>query len=177
MEIWKDIEGYKGSYQVSNIGRIKSLKRVIMRSDGKEQTIKERILKPLVHTNGYLLVALYDNGKQKNMLIHRLVALTFIDNQENKQEVNHKDGNKTNNHINNLEWNTSSENKQHAYSVLNRKTNGKVISQFTKTGDYIKTYYSTYHAERETGTNQSDITKVCKGKAKTAGGCIWQYAG
>lgn len=101
MEIWKDIQGYKNRYQVSNHGKVRSLKR-------------NNILKPEIKNDGYLRVCLYANGKKKHKRINRLVARAFIENQNNKSQVNHKDGNKKNNHVSNLEWMTDKENKKHS---------------------------------------------------------------
>lgn len=115
MEIWRDIIGYEGLYQVSSDGRIKRLefkKRNLL--TGGFSTIRERILKPVKHYNGYLFVSLC-NGEQKEFSIHTLVARAFIPNPENKPEVNHKNGVKSDNHISNLEWCTTSENILHAY--------------------------------------------------------------
>ena len=95
-EVWKDIDGYDGKYQVSNLGQIRST------HSGKKDRII--ILKPMVQKNGYLYVALWKNNKKKNKLIHRLVALAFVDNPHNYPEVNHKDENKENNISGNLEW-------------------------------------------------------------------------
>ena len=106
-EIWKDIKGYEGLYQVSNLGNVRSMDRITR--DGRK--IKGKNIKP--HTNGnsrYLRVALCNNGKIKYENIHRLVAKAFIPNPENKPEVNHKDENPSNNFIDNLEWMTSKEN-------------------------------------------------------------------
>jgi hypothetical protein len=116
-EIWKDIIEYEGLYQISNYGRVKSLQRIIYKVDGRIQTFKERILKPATDKNGYQQIGLHKNCKQKTIQIHREVAIAFIPNPENKPEVNHCDGIKNNNNDWNLEWNTSSENNQHAYNT------------------------------------------------------------
>ena len=105
-EIWKDIVGYEGDYQESNFGRTKSFKRR-----------KVTILKPCLQSNGYLHVDLFQNGKSKIKMVHKLVAETFIPNPEGKPEVNHLDGNKLNCHFSNLVWATSSENKRHAIQI------------------------------------------------------------
>lgn len=112
-EIYKDIPEYKGIYQVSNLGNIKSVARSYTNSKGKTYNIKERILK-LTISNGYYSVTLNNKGK-KRFTVHRLVALAFIENPSNKDEVNHIDGNKLNNCYKNLEWCTKSENTLHAY--------------------------------------------------------------
>ena len=117
MEVWKDIKGYEGRYQVSNNGRVKSLpinEKYCKRTD-------EIILKPFMCGSGYQEVILKINGQRKPKLIHRLVADAFIPNPTNKKEVNHKDGNKFNNDYTNLEWVSSSENIRHSYNELKNK--------------------------------------------------------
>lgn len=101
-EEWKDIEGYEGLYQVSNLGRIKSLARVIIRSDSKPNPINEKILKYGMN-RGYCAVVLCKDGKKKMYKVHRLVAMAFLSNHYNLPEVNHKDENKKNNCVDNLE--------------------------------------------------------------------------
>ena len=114
-EIWKDIQGYEGLYQISNLGRIKSLERMIITSNNITKKISEKILKPCLRKNGYYSIVLQKNNKSKYYTIHRLVAKEFIPNPNNLPQVNHKDGNKLNNNINNLEWCTNSDNTQHGY--------------------------------------------------------------
>lgn len=110
VEIWKDIKGYEGLYQVSNLGRVKSLSRVT----SQNKILPEIILKPQIHGRGYFAVGLYKNGKITNNYIHRLVASTFIINQNNSLQVNHIDGDKSNNYVENLEWVSNSDNNLHA---------------------------------------------------------------
>lgn len=117
MEIWKDVAGYEGLYKVSSQGRVKSLLRTNIGSDGRNRTFKEKILKPVHDGKGYFQVSLCKNGKAKMFLIHRLVSLAFIPNPYNKPEVNHKDGDKARNDVSNLEWNTGSENIKHAFDT------------------------------------------------------------
>lgn len=112
-EMWKDVEGYEGLYQVSNYGRVKNLERKIPYRFGL-RTIPERILKNCENEYGYLYVRLCKETNSKKYKIHRLVANAFIENPDNKKCVNHKDGNKKNNCVDNLEWVTHSENMQHA---------------------------------------------------------------
>ena len=175
MEIWKDIKGYEGLYQVSNLGRVKSLKN------------REKILNPF-SDNNYLNVDLFKNRKKKRYKIHRLVAITFIPNIDNKPEVNHIDGNKENNCISNLEWTTSSENMQHAFKMglakVNKNMKGrfgtdnpnsKPVNQYTLDNEPHTSWDSTKDIERELKIHHSHISKCCKGKLKTAGGYVWKY--
>lgn len=115
-EIWKDIEGYEGLYQISNLGRVKSLKRYSKYKNSK-RFINEKIIKLQKSKNGYLRVELCKNNIKKKYLIHRLVGYAFLNNYDNNLEINHKDGNKQNNNVENLEWITRSENERHAYKM------------------------------------------------------------
>ena len=112
-EIWRDIKGYEGLYQVSNYGRVKSIERKRWNRFDYIAT-PERILKARVDKKGYIKYALYKNGKQKNINGHKLVIQAFIKNVYNKPQINHKDGNKLNNKLNNLEYCTNRENQIHA---------------------------------------------------------------
>jgi len=165
LEIWRDIKNYEGIYEVSNLGRIKSISR--------NGTIKEnRILKPN-KVMGYSQVGLQKYGTRKYKKIHRLVAEAFIPNPENKKEVNHKDGNKTNNCVDNLEWVTTSENQLHSYYEL--KNNIKSVIQLSLNNEIIKEWESIAKVEQELKISNADICKCCKGKRKTAGGYKWKY--
>ncbi len=114
LEVWKDIVDYEGSYQVSNLGRIKSLYRKVRHKNNSLRTLKERILKPGKTTKGYMQVMLHKDGKGKQSKVHRVVAIAFIKNTESKPQVNHINGIKTDNHVDNLEWCTQSENMVHS---------------------------------------------------------------
>lgn len=129
-EIWKDIKGYEKLYQVSNLGRIRSLDRIILQYNGYddgERLYKGKILKPCIKPNGYSQVGLWKDKKVKWFIIHRLVAETFIPNPENKPQVNHKDENKQNNNIKNLEWCSCSYNIN--YGTRNDKVRFKLIKE------------------------------------------------
>ncbi len=174
-ENWKDIKGYEQSYQVSNLGRVKSLSRTIMKSNNTIMYVKERILKTRRHNNGYYMVTLYKNQTPKLCTIHRLVAKAFIDNPENKSTVNHLDGDKLNNHVDNLEWCTQQENITHS----NRPglTKNKVaVNQYDLDGNFIQKFESVRSAGKTLKINTSHIGSVCRGNRNQTGGYIWRYA-
>lgn len=123
IEIWKDISGYEGIYQVSSLGRIRSLDRTILDKNNVEYKAKGKIRKISCTGKGYQDIQLSKEGRSKMFFIHRLVAETFLDNPESLPIVNHIDGNKSNNHIGNLEWVSNSDNINHAISTGLRKTN------------------------------------------------------
>lgn len=114
-EMWKDIPGYEGLYAASTYGRVAALEKTYYAGNGVKKHKKAHILKFVKNGDGYLKTALSKGGKRKDPRLHQLVAVTFLPNPENKPEVNHKDLNKENNHLWNLEWNTRSENNKHAF--------------------------------------------------------------
>lgn len=116
-KIWKPVIGFSSLYEVSETGEVKSLGRKIIRSNGVPDTKKERILSPVNNGNGYMAVNLCNESKITRMYVHQIVAKAFILNPENYSEVNHKDGNKANNAVSNLEWSNRSLNNQHAHST------------------------------------------------------------
>ena len=118
-EVWRDIKGFEGLYQVSNSGKVKSLN---FHRENRECELKSKVTK-----DGYYETALSKNGKYKYIRTHRLVAMAFCENPNNKNEVNHIDGNKLNNRADNLEWVTSSENQKHAYKLGLQKVSGGAI--------------------------------------------------
>ena len=182
-EIWKDIEGYKGLYQVSNKGRVKSLERAVWNSKGYCKTVSERILKPVKTSRGYLQVFLYKEGKRKRPCIHRLVAEAFIPNTENLEQVNHIDEDKTNNCVENLEWcdrlyNMTYNGRAKKVGETN-KNNPKLckpVFSINKESGLIMWWQSAHEAERTLGISNANINACLKGKAKSAGGHIWFYA-
>lgn len=186
-EVWKDIKGYEGLYQVSNRGRVKSLERRVVGKNGNMYYYHEKIKKACLMNHGYMVVDLHKNGKNKHAYIHRLIAEYFIPNPENKPQINHKNGIRHDNRIENLEWVTCYENNKHMKEVLKTayilppkygKDNPKSrrILQFTKEGKFIKSYETLTEAERCTGAHHSNISKVALGKRNFAGGFVWKYA-
>ena len=154
IEEWKDVEGYEGYYQASNLGRIKSISRKrYNKNGGKPGVLKERILKQTKNGDGYYCVKLYKNGKSKSIKIHRIIADTFINNLKNDPEVNHKDGVKTNNKTSNLEWVTSKENVNHAYEMgLNpcmRDINIEKIIELSNKGYYTNQIAKKMNCDRK----------------------------
>lgn len=121
MEIFKDIKGYEGYYQISNLGTVKTLDRTIVRSDGVSQNLKSRVTKQRLNWNGYLIVSLSKQGINKIYLVHRLIAIHFIENPKGKNLINHKNKKITDNSIENLEWVDYSENRCHG--ILDNKKN------------------------------------------------------
>lgn len=203
IEIWKSLEflGYP-NYQVSNFGRVKSLKRG-----------KEKILKTYKDKYGYLILHLYNNSKVKTYFVHRLVALSFIPNPEKLPMINHKDESRDNNCVENLEWcdckynlnyglrnirlrkklkgrHLSEEHKQKLRKPHKQKLRkplteehkqnmskaiSKPILQFTLEGVFIREWQSATSASKELKINRGNITQCCKEKLKTCGGFIWRY--
>ena len=176
-EIWKDIKGYEGLYQVSDKGRVKSLEHVTIRKNGSKLPVKERILKPVQNQNGYLRVNLYDSsGKMKKFLVHRLVCEAFHENPENNPCVNHIDENKTNNVVSNLEWCTYKENNNHGtHNAKVAKALSRPVGQYTLDGKLVKVWQSTHEVQRQLGFDNSHISKAVRGKLKTAYGYVWKY--
>lgn len=175
MEEWKDIEGYP-NYMVSNLGRVKSLERNIVRGRGGLYKIEEKILKSVKNTWGYLFVNLYNEGKIKKYLIHRIVAQAFLPNHDNLQQINHRNEDKTDNRVENLEWCDSKYNIN--YGTHNKKmakSKSIPILQFTKEMELVRKWESAMDVERELGFNQSSICSCCKGKYKSAYGYKWGY--
>lgn len=180
IEIWKDIKGYEGLYQVSNLGNVKSLDRTVYQKNkfGKMQKhiYKGRQLKRQIQKNGYEVVNLYKNKKMTKKLVHRLVAIAFLERQNNKDYINHKDNNRANNKLENLEWCTQSSNLYHAYTYGNKiAPHMRKIIQISCKGKTLNTFESIKTAERITGIKASNISKCCRNLRSKAGGFKWKY--
>lgn len=169
MEVWKDIEGYEGLYQVSNFGRIKSLPK--KKGNGVGYITNTSFLKLCVNHNGYCIVNLSKHSVLTFKQVHRLVARAFIPNPENKEQVNHINGVKTDNRLENLEWCTNGENQKHRHSVLKQKPYGKPIVCI----ESGKEFTSAFVAGKQEKIDSSTITACCRGRRKTAGGYHWKY--
>jgi len=172
-----DIKGYEGAYSITKDGQIFSWKNC---KDGIPKEIKQS-----KKNNGYWQVKLYKNNIRKYYITHRLVAMTFIENPNNKREVNHIDGDKDNNKYSNLEWVTSSENQKHAFRLglqkISKGADSKCsikINQLTKDGLFVKKWDSINEVKRELGFNSFWIISCCKKRKKynTAYKFKWEYA-
>lgn len=168
-EVWKDIEGYGGNYQVSNFGRIKSVERIILRTNGKSQTCKETILKPLIR-NRYECVILCSTLGRKTCKVHRLVAQAFIPNPDNLPQVNHKDENKLNNLSTNLEWCTNEYNCN--YGSRNKRITKWIYEQYTLSGKFLRTFTPAELLAHN--FDRGCCRLVSKGIRKTYKGFIWR---
>lgn len=171
-EIWKDVKGFEGKYQISNLGNVKSLNYA--------KTRKEGIINPVKNKDGYLIIKLYSD-KCYTKLIHRLVAEAFIDIP--KLEVNHLNGNKADNRIENLEWCTHTENERYSRNVLGKKTQpggtnkrSKAVIQYDLQDNYIKQWKSASEAGRNLQIRAAKISLCCKGKRNKTGGYKWRFA-
>lgn len=181
-EIWHDIKGFENKYQISNLGNVKSLKRTIIRKNGKKQTFQERILKPCKNNKGYYIVSL--DGELHT--IHRLVAENFLEN----LVVNHKNGIKTDNRIDNLEFIAQKDNciktwkqglcenvRRSAYNQKHKRDikTSRAVIQIDANGNIINSFVSIREAEEKTGIHNSLIIGVCQGKHKTTHGYKFKY--
>ncbi len=181
-EIWKDIIDYEGLYQVSNTGRILWLNRVDSRWHKRWWELFWEIL------NWYRMIKLSKDAVKTRVFAHRLVAQAFIPNTDKKEQVNHKNWNKLDNSLENLEWCTPSENQKHSYDILLRKKSqawlwitgwdhcrSKPIKQICIGWSLLKIWNSIADIERALWISWTHISAVCKWKRRSAGGFIWQY--
>lgn len=185
MEIWKDIKNYEGLYQVSNLGRVKSLDRKVKTGIkyNDYKIAKGKILKLNQKRNGYLTVDLSKENKVKTITVHRLVALNFIPNPKNKEEINHINCKKYDNRVENLEWVTSEENKEHAKlnklyynpkrkQVRCKQTNTTFESSYNA-GEWLNN--NKFKNSKNTAVIANKIRMCCNNKQKVAYGYTWEF--
>lgn len=188
-EIWRDIEGYKGLYQVSDQGRIRSLDRIVAHSRYGYKTLKGRLLRPTKNGDGYFYINLYKDNHEKKYKTHRLVAQAFIPNPENKEEVDHINTKRDDNRVENLRWATKLENNRNSLTRKKRSENNpmrgkygkdnpnsKSIYQISKDGNLIRKWEGIKEAARNTEVYPGNIVKCCQGKLNASGGYRWIYA-
>lgn len=166
MALWKAVDGYEGLYAVSDEGQVISLSRVVNNGRGTFHT-EPKILTQGTRADNYKFVVLTKDNESKSFSVHRLVAKAFLDNPEKLPEVNHKDENPGNNHVDNLEWCTRQYNIDYSKS--------KRIAQYTLSGEKAAEYKSIAFAARITGISRRAINNCLTGWSNTAGGYIWRY--
>lgn len=186
-EIWKDIPNYEGLYQASTLGRIKSLGRTVLENpsikfpNGRQHKFPSKILVQTLGTNGYLNVGLYSLNKKRNKFsVHRLIANSFLVMKNAKNIVNHKDENKLNNKVDNLEWCDYQYNLSYGDRINKyRNTRGTKVDRLTLDGEYLDTWQSINHAAEQIYNNRNkeiDILKNCRGKSKYVLNYKWRFS-
>lgn len=176
MEIWRDIAGYEGLYKVSNIGRVRMLGREKRLWHGGITHIEPKIIKQCV-VCGYKKAKLRNGDSTSKMFsVHRLVAQAFIPNPQNLPQVNHKDENKFNNNVENLEWCTAKYNTNYGTGVERcSKSRFKKVAQCSLDGKLIMEWGSIKEIVETLGISYSRISQACNGKTKTSNGYIWKF--
>ena len=175
MEVWKDIKGYECLYQVSNCGNVRSLDRYVEHYSGSKRLMKGRILKPVINPYGYFQLVLSKDGKLRSVRVNRIVAMAFIPNPKNKRTVNHINGVKTNNSVNNLNWMTYKEQLNHAFDtgLKNCDYLKKKVKIFKD--DKVLLFDSLIEASKHIGCHKSSVSKAIRGKTKSAYGWKVEY--
>lgn len=180
MEIWKEIDGFP-NYKINQFGIIKSKARTIKTGFGY-RTVEEKEIKPVKDKGGYMFVYLYNDGKKQYFSLHRLVANVFIPNSNKLKEVNHKDEDKTNNAVDNLEWCDRNYNANYGTAIerariKNLNNNGIKVCKYDMNMNLLGTYDSIAEAGRSINKKSTSIIcAVCKGKKESAYGYRWKYA-
>lgn len=175
--MWKPVVGYEGLYEVSDDGKVRSVDRIVHDTKGRYTGIKKRLRGVEMKTpisNGYPVVNIHRDSVSNVVPVHVLVAEAFIPNPNNYPTVNHIDGDKTNNHVENLEWASYAQNNVHALKTGLRKPRGNPIAQYTIDGELVGVYKSAYEATRQTGLSFNNISHCLNGRARTAYGYIWK---
>lgn len=176
-EIWKDIKGYEERYQVSNLGRVRSKTRKTKFGVGY-RIYEGQILKQADDKDGYKKIGLSKNGRKRRFFVHRLVGETFIPNEENKPQINHKNGIKYDNNLTNLEWVTPSENTLHGFEKLGRKGNNggqnKEVEQYDKNRKKVGEFESLSAAAENQGVTVQAISYAVKNGNLTNKGYYWK---
>ena len=176
-EVWKDVIGFEEAYQVSNFGRIKRKKR----TDSNNRTHKERIMSPSMYSNGYMNVELRMNNKKRRTSVHRLVAEAFIDNPLNLPQINHKDENKANNHVSNLEWCTAQYNIRYKDGVKRRRAtailNSNAVCKYSMEGEFIEKFECATDAAISVNGSCTEILSCCHHRAHSLSykGYMWRF--
>lgn len=174
-EVWKDIAGYEGLYQVSNQGNVRSLDRVSEHNFSGKITLKGTEKKPSFDGK-YLFVVLSKEGKRKQVTVHRLVAEAFIPNPQGLPCVNHKDENKKNNVVDNLEWCTNKYNSNYGTCIeRSREKKEKKVVQYDLNGNFIKEWKSLAEAEKIGGFDHRGTSRCATGQRNKAYGYVWKY--
>lgn len=177
-EVWRPIAGYEGLYEVSNLGRVRSLDRIVKSCYGTKAFVKGHMLKTCVNSIGYCVVVLGDTkGFKKTCNVHRLVAVAFIPNPNNLPCVNHKNEDKTDNRVENLEWCDAKYNSNYGTSKirLSLSKSNNPIEQYDLNGNFIKEWISQQEASRILKIPQGNICKCCLGIRNSAGGYKWKH--
>lgn len=174
-EIWKDIKGYEGVYQVSSFGNVRSYTRRVLYPSGRPHTYTGKLVKQEKTKDGYRRVQLSKDSVDKKFSVHRLVAETSIENPNNFPQVNHKDENRENNRLENLEWCSASYNINYGTRNAKISSRAKMVKQIDKNGHIVAVYSSAMVASKSIGCDLSFLYKCCRGEVKTCSGYRWEY--
>lgn len=181
-EIWIDIKGYEGLYQVSNYGNVRSLDRTSIMKNGVSRFVLGRELRKKDNGHGYLIVSLYKHNVEEKKYVHRLVGNAFILNPNNLPDINHKDENKSNNNVNNLEWCTKSYNSRYGTKIergretLKEHGGNRGIDVYDKEGHFIRHYDYSYDLTKD-GLDRRLLYAVCKGRLRSYKGLVYRFEG
>lgn len=174
--IWKPVVGFEGVYEVSNLGIIKGIARKSFNpGSGSYINISQQYLRPKMDKDCYLDVALNANGKSTTKRIHRIVAEAFIPNPDMLPLVDHKNGVRWDNRVDNLRWSNQSDNIKDAFLSGRKRNSARPIFQFTMEGNFVKRFDAICHVERD-GFDPKKVNAVVVGKRKSCGGYKWEYA-